>query len=41
MKDSSFVNADFMYVFNIESIFGDSDLGDPIYIQVENRKVSS
>ena len=32
MEDTRFENAGFLYMFNVESIFGDTDSGDPIYI---------
>lgn len=35
MEDSRFENASFLYMFSIESIFGDSETGDPIYIEIE------
>ncbi|MBO4267324.1 MAG: hypothetical protein J5910_09090 [Lachnospiraceae bacterium] len=41
MEDSRFENASFLYMFSIESIFGDTDTGDPIYMQIKNGKITS
>ena len=41
MEDTRFENAGFLYMFNVESIFGDTDSGAPIYMQVENGVFSA
>ena len=39
MEDSELGDGEFIYMFEIDSVFGDSDFGDPIFMEVENGEV--
>jgi hypothetical protein len=41
MEDTEMDDGRFIYMFQINSIFGDEDYGDPIYMEIENGEISA
>lgn len=41
MEDTDLGDGRFIYMFQINSIFGDEDYGDPIYMEIENGEIST
>ena len=40
LEDADMSDGEFIYMFQINSIFGDEDYGDPIYMELKDGELS-